>query len=877
MPLLPRFANLFSRSRVDREIDAEIQSHIDLRIEDNLAAGMSPEEARRDALLRFGNRASTKERIASADLALGLQSVWSDLRFAARQLRHSPGFTLTAVLTLAVAICANAVVFSVLDALVLRALNLPDSQQLYTVEQRKLFNSYPDFRDLRDRNRSFDGLAAYGITTAGINLGGNSSQVWNIEGSGDYFDVMGVKPYLGRFFHRSDEHGPDSAPYVVLSYPYWKTQFQGDQDVVGRTVQINRHTFTIIGVAPPEFHGIEIFFWPDIWTPLVEQTEIEGSSTLQQRYFRDLFLIGRLKPHVTPAQVQADLNSIADYLKKSYPKDDEGMLFKLTKPGLGGDYLGPPIRAFMTGLMLLAGLILLAACANLGGLFSARAADRSREIALRVALGSTRRRVLRQLLTEALLISLAGGAIGIGGSIAVLRALSLWQPFSLFPIRMPVNPDARTYAVAVGLALISGLLFGLAPVRQVFATAPWQVVKAATNASASRRRLTIREALLVVQIAVCAVLLTGSLVAVRGLTRSLHSKLGFQPDHALVISTDLNMAGYSASRAPAMQRRMLDALASLPGVTATGMADNLPLNMGSNQVYVWSGDASDFLPSHALARTYRWAASPGYFRAAGTTLLAGRTFTWDDDKNSVQVAIVNREFARKIFGSVQNAIGKHFRIDAKTRLEVVGVVENGKYNSLTEHQWAVFFRPLLQAPAIATQEVVRTDHDPQQLAPAISRTLRGLDSALPFTLLTWHQDLDMAMFPARMAAISLGVLGLLGALLAITGIFGLASYSVSKRLREFGIRIALGAKPTELLQTALGRAFKLLAAGSAAGLILGLLATKVLAYVVYEASPSDPFVLTGAVLAMLILGLIATWIPAQRALAIDPANLLREE
>jgi macrolide transport system ATP-binding/permease protein len=326
-----------------------------------------------------------------------------------------------------------------------------------------------------------------------------------------------------------------------------------------------------------------------------------------------------------------------------------------------------------------------------------------------------------------------------------------------------------------------------------------------------------------------------------------------------------------------MQRRMLDALAELPGVTATGMADNLPLSMGSNEVYVWSGDASDFLPSQALANTYRWAVSPGYFKAAGTMLLAGRTFTWDDDKNSVQVAVVNREFAHQVFGSVQNAMGKHFRLDAKTRIEVVGVVEDGKYRSITEHQWAAFFRPLLQAPVVATQEVVRTDRNPKLLAPAVSRTLRSLDSALPFTLMTWDQDMDMALFPSRMAAIALGVLGLLGTLLAATGIFGVASYSVTKRRKEMGIRMALGAGRAELLHAALGRAFRLLMIGSVCGLAMGLAATRVLAYIVYEASPRDPIVLCGAVLAMLLLGVGATWAPAQRALNVDPTRLMREE
>jgi len=877
MALPRRIVNLFFRSRVDREIDDEIQAHIALRVEDNLGAGMSAAEARRNALVRFGNPIVAKEQVASADLALTLAGIWSDWRYAMRQLRRSPTFAVTAVVTLAVAICANAVVFSVLNALVLRPLNLPDSQRLYTIEQRQVFNSYPDFLDLRDRIHSFDAVAAYSITQAGINFGGNPSQIWVIESSGDYFDVMGVQPYLGRFFHRADEHGPDSAPFIVLSYPYWKTTFQGDRNVLGRTVEINRRAFTIIGVAPPQFHGIELFFWPDMWTPLVEQKVIEGTSTLEVRNWRDLFLIGRLRSGATLAQAQGDLGTVADYLKKTYPADDDGMLFKLTQPGLGGDFLGPPIRAFMTGLMLLAGLILLAACANLGGLFSARAVDRGREIALRVALGSTRRRVLRQLLTEATLISLVGGAAGIAASVAVLRALSAWEPFTTFPLRMPVDPDARTYAVAVALALVSGLLFGLAPVRQVFATAPWEVVKAATNTSRARRWFTIREALLVIQIAVCAVLLTGSLVAVRGLTRSLRSSLGFKPENTLVVATDLNMAGYSADRGPAMQRRMLDAFGALPGVTAVGMSDNLPLTFGADEVSVYGSDASDFRLSRALSRAYAYAASPGYFEAAGTALIAGRSLTWADDKNAVPVAVVNREFARKIFGSVQNALGAHFRLNANTRVEIVGVVEDGKYNSLTEDQWPAYFRPLLQAPSLSTWSVVRTDRDPQHVAPQLYRTLGNLDNALPFMLLTWQKDLDAALFPARMAAISLGVLGLLGALLAATGIFGLASYSVGKRLKEMGIRMALGAGRTELLHAALGRAFRLFAVGSLAGLALGMAATRVLAYIVYEASPRDPFVLTGAVLAMLLLGIAATWLPAQRALNIDPSQLMREE
>ena len=417
MAIMNRLINLFRRSRVDREIEAELQSHIEMRIEANIAAGMSRDEARRDALVRFGNRTSMRERAAEFDAALSFETLLRDVRHACRQLLRSPGFTITAAITLAVAIGANAIVFSVLNALVLRPLDLPDPQRLYTVEQRGVpMNSYPDWRDLRDRNRSFDGIAIYNFSTAGLNTGGNAEPIWIYEASGNYFDVLGVQPYLGRFFHSADEHGPDSCPYVVLSYDYWRSQFHGDANVIGRSVELNRHNFTILGVAPPQFRGTEMFYSPSLWAPMVDQAQIEGSNSLEDRTSRGLWVIGRLKPGLTSAQAESDLNTIADSMKKAYPRDDDQLVFSLARPGLVGDMLGGPVRAFVAGLMLLAGLILLAACANLGSLFAARAADRAREIALKLALGSTRRRILRQLLTEAVLIGLAGGAIGICGS-----------------------------------------------------------------------------------------------------------------------------------------------------------------------------------------------------------------------------------------------------------------------------------------------------------------------------------------------------------------------------------------------------------------------------------------------------------------------------
>jgi predicted permease len=808
----------------------------------------------------------------------------ADVRLALRQLGKAPGFAITAVLTLALAIGANAVVFSVLNALVLRPLDIPHPESLFMVErvyqsETTPSQSYPDYRDLRDRNRSFDSLITYNIA-GGVGLdagGGNPFVVWPYAVSANYFDALGIQPYLGRFMHPSEEHGKDSMPEIVLSYALWHSYFNADRAVVGRTVSINKHSFTVIGVAPPKFRGTELFFAPDLFVPIVDSTQMQDFDFIEERGDHSAWVIGHLKPGITVPAATSDLNLLAASLAKTYPKSDDGLKFSLSHPGLAGNTLGRPTRAFMAGLMLLAGLILLAACANLGSLFAARASDRSREIAIRMALGSRRRLILRQLLTEALLVSLAGGVCGVAWALVILRILSAWRPIPNIPINVPVNPDITTYALALLLAIFSGLLFALVPVRQVLRSDPWQIIRSGTTSLGAERRFTLRDVLLGLQIAICAVLVTSSLVAVRGLARSLESNYGIQPKDVMVVETDLHMAGYAGDQRVQMQKRMLDAAAAIPGVSAVGYGNRLPLSLNGGDSDVFTDATTDYRPTNAKADAQNFAVSPDYFRAAGTAFLAGRSFTMHDEDKAPVVAVVNREFARKVFGSVDQAMGRHFKFWDGKRAEVIGVVEDGKYQTLTEDPKPAMFFSFLQHPSSDTWIIVRSRRDPHEIASALQQSMRNLDRSMPLGIRTWNSELDSALFAARVATVALGVLGVLGAMLAITGIFGMASYTVSKRLREFGIRIALGADQRRVLVAALGRAFRLLAIGSAAGMILGVVATRILSFIVYQATPKDPVILGGVVLTMLCVGLVAAWIPARRALAVDPMILLRDE
>ncbi|HEX4807827.1 MAG TPA: ABC transporter permease [Bryobacteraceae bacterium] len=806
-----------------------------------------------------------------------VENLLLDVRYTIRVLRKSPAFTVVALLTLMLGIGANVVVFGVLNTVLLHPLDVSDPQSLYQVRNKQwmigrlLTTSYPAFEDFRQRNTTFSGMAAiYAYSDAALRWRDAVRNVSGDEVTGNYFDLLGVQPQLGRFFHASDEHGPNSAPYVVLSDRLWRSAFQAHPGVVGTTVELNRHPFTVIGVASARFHGTERFVWPDYWIPMVNEQQVEGSDYLHNRTHVVVTVIGRLKPGITPRQATEDLNAIAAELAKEYPTTDDGQPLRLIHPGLIGDE-GDVIRGFLYGVSILALLVLGAACANLASLFASRVADRSRELAVRVALGSSRRRLAMQLLSEAVVVSLMGGTAGLVTANLLLAVLNRWQPAA--EAHLAASVDTRVFLEGLALTLGSALLFGMVPAWQASRSSPLQTIKSGTVDILHLRRFALRDLLLGAQIAICTLLVTASLVAVRGMERALHAPLGFQPQGAMLAEMDLSQVENGA--AVEKKKAIIDAVRTIPGVTAVGTISRTPFNGGMHGIPIFRPGITEFKLNNSALASYVFTISPGYMEAAGTRLLGGRELSWHDTAKSPHVAIVNQTFAQKMWGETP-AVGQHFIVSG-ILTEVVGVAEDGKYHDLEESPHPAVYLPLSQNENSDTIFVVRSRRMPSEMAAALERGLSAIAPNVPITVQNWSDTLDAELFPARAATASLGVMGLLAAMLAVTGIFGMAAYGVSRRMKELGIRVALGAGRAQVMSAALERPMILLGVGSAVGLVSGIFASRLLGQIVYQANPRDPLVLGGAVLTMALLGIAAAAIPARRALNVNPSKLMREE
>jgi predicted permease len=807
-----------------------------------------------------------------------------DLRYALRQWRRSPGFTFVAIVTLALGIGANAVVFSGISSLLLHRLPITNPDRVFFLEKPGgnvgANNSYPVYRDLRERNTTFSGLIACRLNVVGLQLTGATAQaarVWMYEASGNYFSTLGVKPYLGRFFTPEEDKVPDANPVIVLSYASWHSRFYADPTIVGKTVKINGRPFNVIGVAPRGFQGSESWFAPEMWVPMSMMKAIEGWSWLDDRFSKNIWILGRLKDGVTPLQATANLNAIAQQLAKEYPKSDTNLAFELAHPGLLGNIMGGPVRAFLLGLSLLAGLVLLAACANLGSLLSARVTDRYRELGIRIAIGARRLTILRQLLTEAAVLVLAGGVAGIVLNLLLLHFIGQIQLPMDIPIQLMISSDNWVLLFALALSFVTVLVFIVAPARLVWRTDPHTAVTSAQPVMTVSRRWAFRDILLGVQVAICCVLVTACFTSLRGLDRALHTSLGFNPQNVVLAGFDPSLAGRNEQQAAELQRNIAEQAKQLPGIISAGYANSVPLSIDSNSTTVFNDRVSDFNFANGVhAALYE--ISPGYLQSGGTRLLAGRDIRWEDNAKAPGVAVINLTFAEQVIGT-PDAVGKRFRVGSSPNLtEVIGIVEDGKYEALTESPQPAVFFPIAQMPNSTTVLVVRAVAFDPNLPAEIRNVIRRQDPALPvYGLGPWEEMLGFALFPARAATIALSAFGVLGLLLALTGVYGLAGHSVARRTREIGIRVALGCQYGNLLRVFLGRAFALLIVGSMAGILLGVVAGKVLAQVVYEASASDPVVLFSVAITMMLVGLASTAIPARRAAKVDPVVALRYE
>ena len=808
-----------------------------------------------------------------------LGSMAQDVRYAVRLFYRRPATTLAAILSLTLGVGINTLAFSVVNALVLAELPLDRPGELVFVQRAShASHSYPNYREFRDRNDTFTGLIGYRISPMSVEIDGGASRAWGYLASGNYFDVLGVKPVVGRLFRPLDDGQPGASPFAVLSYDCWQSRFAGDPTVVGRTIRINRVPYTVLGVTPRGFHGTEIFYRPEIWVPIAMQAQIEvGNPWLENRHTMNTWVAGRLAPGVTAARAEANLNAIAASLAREHPVETQGLSMRLTRPGLVGDAMRAPVRAFTLGVLLLAILVLVAGCTNIASLLVAQGTDRQREMALRASIGAARGRLVRQVLTETLVLSLAGGALGAGVAALLSRALSAWRPPIDLPVQFDVEVDPRVFAFALAVSIVAGLFFGLVPARQASRLDANAVLKGATQPHVGSRWFALRDGLVAIQIALGFVVVAASFLALQGLQQALGMPLGLDPRRVAVAGFELGLAGYGPEQGAAFQRRVLEAVSHLPGVAAAAYSSSMPLSIDQSSTTIFAeGQAADMSVRGQGASFY--SVSPGFFRALGTRLLAGRDVSWRDDRETPRVAVVNATFARRVFGTADALSRKFHNGRGSPPIEVVGIVEDGKYTSLTEAPRAAVFWPVTQAYNSTTTLIVRAEREPDALVGEVRRAIAALDPGLPvYGAATLEQMLGFVLFPSRAAALALSVFGVLSLTIVATGVYGLVSYAVARRQREIGIRIAIGASRAQVLRLVLGRLAMSIALGGVAGLALALLAGPVLANVVYLTSPRDPAVLGGVTLVLAIVGIVACWAPARRAIRVEPTAALRAE
>ncbi|HEY7181766.1 MAG TPA: ABC transporter permease [Blastocatellia bacterium] len=821
-----------------------------------------------------------------------MQTLWQDLRYGARMLWKKPGFTLVSVLTLALGIGANTAIFTLVNAVFLQPLPVAEPARLMSVfgtdeNNRGAQNdfipvSWPNFKDYRDQNDVFTGMIAFQFIGLNFSGRGEPQQINGMIVTGNYFDMLGVKAAIGRTFLPEEDRTPGTHPVVVLSYGAWQRRFGGDPSIVGRAIKLNGLDYTVIGVAAEGFKGTNAIGGVDCWVPTMMHDQVLTGvfrEWFNERRALMFNVIGRLTPGVTERQAETAMRTLGRRLEQDFPNDNDKR--NVTLIPLNRSTVPPQLRPIFlraSGLMLtVVGLVLLIACANVANLLLARATARRKEIALRMALGAGRARLIRQLLTESLMLALAGGAAGLRLALASRDLLWAFRPPGINADDINLSFDPRVLGYTLLLSLLTGVIFGLAPAIQASrAELVTELKEKGSQAARGSRWFSLRNLLVVGQVALSLVALIGAGLFLRSLGNAQQINPGFETEKLLVFSFDVGAQGYDKARGMEHYRRVVERVEAIPGVISAAIASAPP--------FAWGFMRSVFVEGQEPSRggrgilTIVGTVGQKYFETMNIPLVRGRNFTEADRENTPPVVVINEAMAKRFWPN-QDAVGKRFRFFGDdVSQEVIGVVKDTATQNIGEDPRPVAYLSLLQDFPSQVTLHVRTAGDPSGLLATAQREVQSLDRTMPLlNPATISQLIREGLWAARMGAALLAVFGLLALILASVGIYGVLAFSVSQRTSEFGIRLALGARPSDVLRLALGQTLALVAAGALIGVTGGLIVTRMVTNLLYGVSAVDPMTFVGMPLLLLLVALLASYLPARRATKIDPMIALRCE
>ena len=888
--LLLLLRSLFRHGSVEHQLDAELRFHLEQQIEENLAAGMSAEEARYAARRSIGGLAQIQEQCRDTRRVNWIADLLKDLRYGLRILRKSPGFTAAAVLSLALGIGINTAVFSLINAVLLRTLPVKNPEQLVVFNHRNDI-SYPMYQDLRDRNTVLSGLLCRFTIPASMSADGQTERISAELVSGNYFEVLGVEALIGRTLMPDDARVPGAQPVVVLSNAFWRRRFGSDPSVVGNMIRIDGHPMTVVGITPAGFQGTEVGVSPDVRVPLTMYRamipHLPGEVDMNSRGWTWLDLVGRLKDGVSGAQAESALNTFYVHARedevhgvfKDIPSSAKAQVLserlRLEPGSRGVSELRAMFSRQLWVLMAAVSVVLLIACMNVASLLLARAMARQREIAVRLALGASRVRVVRQLITESVMLVL----IATGASIVIARwgsdMLASFLPGRRLPVTLNLAPDFRVLGFAVIVSLVVGILFGLAPALQLTRSAVAPALKAHASLSGLRGPLTFRKILAVAQVALSLLLLASAGLFVRTLRNLKGLDLGYDRENVLLLDLIPLLNGYSDDQSTRFFEQVIERVNQIPGVRSASLGSMGFLELGFPREDIHMEGRNT--PRGEERVGWINTVSPRYFKTLGIPMLLGRSFTARDTKSAPKVAIVNQTFARQYFGG-ENPLGRHIGFGDTNGIAIVGVVRDGKYKDVREKTPELVYVPFQQNPDPAMTLQVRTVGDAAKVTAAVRREVQVVDANVPvYKVRTLEAQLDESLSQERLVATLSSWFGAFALLLAAIGLFGVLAYNVTRRTNEIGLRMALGAERGGVIWMVLREALLLVGVGVAIGVPLALVLAQSVSSLLYGLKPTDSLAISAAAVILFVVAAIASYLPARRASRVDPMVALRYE